>query len=170
MGYLHYWSLLLNDPAYQAAWPQLVNDTVRIVDAVRRAGIDLAGPLGDNRPILDATGDLTFNGDRVAGHAADTFTLRRPQNGGDRPQWIAGYCDTKRFPYDLAVAATLLRCHLLVPTALTLSSDGSWERQWKYGKKLPGRRRRAPAARTLLTDLFGPIPDTDPLTPLSARH
>jgi hypothetical protein len=169
MGYTHYWSLLVNDPGYRAAWPGLVGDTVRIIDAVRRAGIGITGPHGWGRPVTDVACDIALNGDADRGLAADTFTLPIPGTDPDRPRWIANFCKTSRQPYDLAVTAILLRGHLLVPHALTLSSDGTWNRQWKYGKKLPGTRRRAPSPRTLLTALFGPIPQTDPLTSLHPR-
>ncbi|KUL25832.1 hypothetical protein [Actinoplanes awajinensis] len=169
MGYTHYWSLLLNDPAYQTCWPQLVSDTARIVDAARRAGIVITGPYGWGRPTFDPGCDISFNGDGADDLSADTFVLPVPERDEHRPLWIANFCKTHRRPYDLAVTATLLRCRLLAPHALTLSSDGAWNRQWKYGRKLPGSRRRAPSPRALLSTLFGPIPDTNPLTVLGRR-
>ncbi|GAA4609566.1 hypothetical protein BJY16_007388 [Actinoplanes octamycinicus] len=166
MGYTHYWSLLVNDPGYRTCWPQLIGDTVRIIDAVRRAGITITGPYGYGRPSLHPDSEISFNGDAEPGRSADTFVLPLPEPDDDRPMWVANFCKTNRQPYDLAVTATLLRCHLLAPYALLLSSDGSWNRQWRYGRKLPGSRRRAPSPRALLTELFGPIPNTDPLTSL----
>ncbi|BCY08943.1 hypothetical protein [Actinoplanes sp. L3-i22] len=169
MGYTHYWSLLVNDPGYRTLWPQIVTDTARILDAVRRAGIGIAGPYGWGLPILDPGCDISFNGAAGPGLAADTFALARPGLDDERPVWAVNFCKTKRLPYDVAVTATLLRCHLLAPHALTLSSDGTWNRQWKYGRKLPGTRRRGPSPRALITDLFGPIPATDPLTALPSH-
>lgn len=169
MGYTHYWSLTVNDPGYQAVWPQLVADTARIIDAVRRAGITITGPHGTGLPILDPATAISFNGDHDTSQDADTFQLPVPEPGGDQPRWIANFCKTNRQPYDLAVTATLLRAHLLAPHALALSSDGGWDRQWKHGKPKPRSRRRYPSTRGLVAGLFGPIPDSDPLISLDPR-
>ncbi len=170
MGYTHYWGLLANDPGYHALWPQIVTDTARILDAVRRVGIGITGPHGWGLPVLDPGCDISFNGNAEPGLAADTFALPVPVRDDERPVWTANFCKTNRLPYDLAVTAVLLRCHLLVPHALTISSDGSWNSQWKASRKLPGTRRRVPSARALTSTLFGRIPDTDPLTTLSSQH
>ncbi|WP_436536031.1 hypothetical protein [Actinoplanes sp. HUAS TT8] len=169
MGYTHYWSVLVNDPGYQHMWPQLVADTARIIDAVRRAGIAIAGPHGWGLPVLDPGCAISFNGAAEPGLSADTFTLAAPTIDEERPVWTANFCKTNLRPYDVAVAAVLLRARLLSPHALILSSDGTWNKQWKYGRKLPGTRRRGPSARGLITTLFGTIPDADPLTALPSR-
>src|SRR5262245_1645579 len=105
MGYTHYWSLLAHDPAYQQVWPQLVGDTARIIDAVRRAGIVIAGPHGWGLPILDPACDISFNGTAEAELSADTFTFPAPSFDDERPVWAANFCKTNLRPYDVAVAA-----------------------------------------------------------------
>ncbi|MET8149119.1 hypothetical protein ACIBSW_39695 [Actinoplanes sp. NPDC049668] len=164
MAYTHYWSVPITHPDYRAAWPRLVGDTARIIDAVRRHGIVIAGPHGFGRPILNPACDIAFNGDATSDLDGDTFVLPAPPPAAEPTPWLANFCKTSRKPYDAAVTAVLLRARLLLPEVFILSSDGTWNRQWRLGARLPGGRRRAPATRTLVTDLFGPIPQADPLT------
>ncbi|WP_328469102.1 hypothetical protein OHA21_00890 [Actinoplanes sp. NBC_00393] len=162
MAYTHYWSVPVTHPEYRTAWPQLVGDTVRIIDAVRRHGIVIAGPRGLGRPVLDPACDIAFNGDATSDLDNDTFVLPAPPDS-NTTVWEANFCKTSRKPYDAAVAAVLLRARLLMPEVFLLSSDGSWDRQWRIGARLPGSRSHAPATRALIAELFGPFPHTDPL-------
>lgn len=57
-----------------------------------------------------------------------------------------GFCKTNHRPYDRAVTAVLLRCHLLAPGAFTITSDGDWDQDWRQ-------------ARTIVETLF-PTPGT----------
>ncbi|MEU4427689.1 hypothetical protein AB0F81_44295 [Actinoplanes sp. NPDC024001] len=169
MAYSHYWSVPLTHPDYRAAWPRLVADTARIIDAVRGHGIVIAGPHGFGRPLLNPACDLSFNGDATSDLDGDTFRLPAPPAAGDATIWEANFCKTGRKPYDAAVAAVLLRARLLLPQVFLLSSDGHWNRQWRVGARLPGARRRAPATRALISTLFGPIPPGNPLTTVNPR-
>ena len=63
MGYTHYWSVQRSHPDYATAWPTLIDDTRRIIDAVRATGVVIAGPDGYRRPILDPAHGIALNGD-----------------------------------------------------------------------------------------------------------
>ena len=115
MGYTHYWSVPPGDPRYAARWPGIVEDTRRIVAAVRDLGVVIAGPDGYRRPVLDVSKGIGFNGDATTDLDYETFALAAPGFGGPAR---AEFCKTGRRPYDLAVAAVLLRCHLLLGSSL----------------------------------------------------
>jgi hypothetical protein len=160
MGYSHYWSVPPGDPRYAAKWPGIVEDTRRIVAAVRDMGVVIAGPDGRRRPVLDPAGGIAFNGDATTDLDYETFALAAPGFGGPpRPE----FCKTGRRPYDLAVAAVLLRCHLLLPGVFLIGSDGDWEREW-WGGAIPDTAGPTAGigARRLLADLFGEVRQDTP--------
>jgi hypothetical protein len=150
MEYRHYWSAERAHSDYATAWPRLLEDTRVIIDAVRSTGTVIAGPSGFYRPILDAAEGIAFNGDATTDLAADTFYLAPPEPVPDRA-WL--HCDTGRCPYDLAVAAVLLRCRLLLPGVFLLGSDGGWDDGWL-------------GARRLVGELFGSTPPGSVLHPV----
>jgi hypothetical protein len=168
MGYTHYWSVQRSHPDYAAAWSRILDDTARIIDAVRGTGVVIAGPDGQQEPILDPADGIAFNGDATTGLDYETFFLPPPAP-------VAGYawafCKTDRCPYDLAVAAVLLRCRLLLPEVFLIASDGSWDTEWLRGV-LPGvpDPGYGIGARHLVRDLFGTVPDTSPLHPTALPH
>ena len=160
MGYTHYWSVPPGDPRYAMVWPGIVEDTRRIVDAVRALGVVIAGPDGHRRPILDVSRGVAFNGDATTDLDYETFALGTPGFGGP-PR--TEFCKTGRRPYDLAVAAVLLRCHLLLPGVFRIGTDGDWEREWLTG--VAGDTAGPTAgigARRLLADLFSEVPQDNP--------
>jgi hypothetical protein len=161
VGYTHYWSVPPGDPRYATVWPGLVEDIRRIVDAVRGIGVVVAGPDGYRRPVLDVSDGIAFNGDATADLDYETFILASPGFGGPvRTE----FCKTGRRPYDLAVAAVLLRCRLLLPGVFRIGSDGDWEREWLTGVAPDTAGAGAGiGARGLLTDLFGEVPHDNPL-------
>ena len=165
MGYTHHWSIPLAHPDYAKAWPGIIDDTRRIIDAVRATGVVIAGPDGYRRPILDTTQGIAFNGDATTDLDYETFVIAPPVPA-DRPRTF-GFCKTGRRPYDLAVATVLLRCRLLLPEVFLIRSTGDWEREWAHGvtPSLPGAAGRALGARRLVADLFGAVPRTNPLHP-----
>ena len=78
--------------------------------------------------------------------------------------FVARHCDTDRASYDLAVAAVLLRCHQLAPTAFAISSDGGWLVEWQHGAHVwadglaPDPAPPLPvAARSVVIELFGNV-------------
>lgn len=145
MGHTHYWRYQPDSPAYAAAWPSVVHDTTRIVQQVSRS-VALAGPDRSGPPLVDALSGIAFNGADKAG--CDSFLLPSP---GSRPRhWF--YCDTRRLPYDLAVTATLLRCHLLLPDTFAIGGDGSWHRDWRPARDLVHHLFGHETARMALTD------------------
>jgi len=161
MGYTHYWDAPTAHPDYAAAWPAIITDTRTIITAVRAAGIVIAGPDGRRRPQLDVEG-IAFNGDATSDLDYESFILAPP---GPAPRVGHPFCKTDRRPYDLAVAAVLLRCHLVLPDTFRIWSDGGWDREWRHGAipPAPDARHPTPSPRQLVADLFGPVPDASPL-------
>jgi hypothetical protein len=168
MGYTHYWSLPSGDPRYAMRWPGIVEDARRIVRAVRDLGVVIAGPDGYRRPVLDVSGCIAFNGDATTDLDYEPFALAAPGFGGP-PR--SEFCKTGRRPYDVAVTAVLLRCHLLLPDVFLIGSDGHWDHEWLTSaipdSDGPGR---GIGARRLLADLFDAIPPDNPFTTDSSRR
>jgi len=161
--YAHRYAYLPGHPAYRAAWPTIVADTRRIFDHVRTAGIVLAGPDGLREPVCDPHEDIAFNGDATRSLHGDPMQLLAPLPRHPRGIPIAtAFCTTGRRPYDLGVAAVLLRCVLLVPEAFAVASDGRWEVEWAYGAHQPLAGPRT-GARRLVADLFDLDPTDSPL-------
>jgi hypothetical protein len=161
--YTHRWAYQPAHPAYHAAWPAILDDTGRILDHVAATGIIVAGPHGCGAPVIDASEGIAFNGDATCGLHGDPFTLLPPMPRHPRGIPTAtAFCATGRRPYDVAVAAVLLRLALLVPDAFAVSSDGAWDLEWAHGAQLPlaptGR-----GARALIVDLFDLDPPDSPL-------
>ena len=148
MDYTHSWRLPPDNPAYRAAWPSIVRDTTIIVNQVTQT-VPLAGPDRNGLPVVDAISGIQFNGAGKSG--CDSFLLAPP--GAHRRHWF--YCATRRLPYDLAVTATLLRCHQLTPDIFAIGSSGSWHRDWQ-------------PARDLIHHLFGTDAIGMPLTDTTA--
>lgn len=159
MGYTHYWSVQRCHPDYAAAWPGIIDDTRHIIAAARDRGIVIAGPEGHARPILDPAEGIAFNGDATAELACETCYLPPPE---PTPGYSWMFCKTDRFPYDLAVAAVLLRCRLQLPEVILIRSDGGWDGEWRHGA-MPDVT--AVGARQLVADLFGPVPEASVFHP-----
>ena len=141
MGYTHHFAYLPHSLQLRRAWPLLRLDTARILSEARRSGVFVAGVLGDEEPLLDEQ-VIAFNG--RGNQQRDMFVLSRTALT-NRSRWGRRYmlaaCETGRRPYDLAVAAVLLRTWQLAPKAISLGSDGTWDEDWR-------------AARELVADLF----------------
>jgi hypothetical protein len=161
MGYTHYWDAPTAHLDYAAVWPGIITDTRKIITAVRAAGIVIAGPAGRRRPQLDA-GGIALNGDATSDLDCESFILAPP---GLAPSVGHSFCKTERRPYDLAVAAVLLRCHLLLPGTFRIWSDGGWDREWLHGviPPAPDARHLVPSPRRLVADVFGPVSEASPL-------
>ncbi|MEV4199385.1 hypothetical protein [Micromonospora globbae] len=168
MGYTHYWSVPLSHRDYATAWPTLIDDTRRIIGAVRATGVVIAGPDGYRRPVLDPAAGIEFNGDATTDLDYEAFVLQPPSL---RPGYTRAFCKTGRRPYDLAVAAVLLRARLLLPDVFLIRSDGSWDGEWAHGV-LPGipGAGHAVAPRQLVADLFGPVPQRSPFHPTTLPY
>lgn len=168
MGHTHYWSVQRSHPDYATAWPVILDDTRRVIDAVRTAGVVIAGPDGYRRPILDPVEGIAFNGDATTDLDYEAFVLQPPSLA---PGYTWAFCKTGRRPYDLAVAAVLLRCRLLLPDVFPIASDGDWDGEWAHGV-LPGvpGAGHAVAPRQLVADLFGPVPQRSPFHPTSLPY
>lgn len=68
MGYTHYWRRPKTIPREKFA--AVKKDFLRLLPALEKAGVKLAGPLGEGKPVI--TDDLvTFNGPINCGHPAD---------------------------------------------------------------------------------------------------
>ncbi|URN05400.1 hypothetical protein LUW74_20150 [Actinomadura madurae] len=81
----------------------------------------------------------------------------------DPARSIRTFRKTNRHPYDLAVCAVLLRCHMLAPEAFSIDSDGEWDDEWANGATKPPPLGLSP--RALVAELFGDIPTANPFTP-----
>jgi hypothetical protein len=132
MGYTHCWRYQPHSPAYAAAWPAIVQDSNRIIAALS-ARIAIGGSHAVGVPLLSTVDGIAYNGN--PGQDGDTFLLAAP--GTTQRQWW--HCKTGGLPYDLAVTATLLRCHLLLPTTFLIASDGDWNTDWKPARRLVTR-------------------------------
>jgi hypothetical protein len=132
--YAHAYSYPPRHPHYATAWPAILADTRRIIDWMSAAGIELSGPNG-NRPLIDARHGIAFTGDPRRHGTADQFTLSPPRTPASprRRDRIRGICTTRRLPYDLAVAAVLLRLRRRLPGLVTVTSNGRWDSEWAYG-------------------------------------
>jgi hypothetical protein len=165
MRYAHRYAYLPADPTWANAWPQILTDTPTIIDAVRRAGIVVAGPDGYRRAILDPIEGVGCNGDATTDLDADPFTLLAPTVLAavptSRAPVASAACRTGRKPYDLAVATILLRCVQLVPEVFVINSDGGWDTDWLLGPRTVSGRA-ALSARELHGQLFDPMPTASP--------
>jgi hypothetical protein len=146
-------------------------DARRIVDRVRELGIalgpgvedyeDRTGPECNERWIwLNGVGDGEHETLLVYGPGREALdAIADAQRWSGRSGFLWAFCKTARKPYDLAVAAILLRLHELAPEAFVIASDGSWHDAW-----LHGAGERGPSPRTLCHELFQtPIELGDPL-------
>lgn len=119
-------------------WQSFCTDVRKILDTVERGDIPLGNGLGEGRPVVnDRT--VIFNGagdgqyeslhiTRDAPDPSDQFFYRRYKELGDR---VWDFCKTERKPYDVAVAAVLLRAATVLPD-FTVRSDGHPE-DWGDG-------------------------------------
>jgi hypothetical protein len=163
MQYKHWWACYPTEPAYAQAWSQIMHDSVRIVTRAVASGIYVCGPDGYGWPVIDMCDGIRIGGDAAHGRHEQPLLLpaahRNPYpcpNG--TPPAATGSVDTARHPYDSVAAAILLRCHQLLGQHFAIRSDGGWNTEWAQGARagyLP--------ARTLIADLFGPMPDVSPL-------
>lgn len=168
MGYTHYWSVQRSHPDYATAWLTIIDDTRRIIDAVRATGVVIAGPDGYRRPVLDPAEGIAFNGDATTDLDYEALVLRPPSLALG---YTRAFCKTGRRPYDLAVAAVLLRARLLLPDVFLIRSDGGWDGEWAHGvlPGVPGAGTTV-APRQLVAALFGPVPPASPLHPTSLPY
>jgi hypothetical protein len=164
MSYQHWWACYPTETAYVHAWPTILDDTLRIVTRAATAGITVHGPDGYGTPILDQYDGIAVGGDAAHRRHAQPLRLPAPhRNPVPTPCATApattGSIDTGRHLYDTVIAAILLRCHPLLGNHFAIRSDGDWDTEWAHGARIG-----YPGARTLVTDLFGPITGGSPLT------
>lgn len=176
MGYTHHFMLQPGSAEYAEAWPQVVGDARRICDAVTKLGIHLAGPDGHGTFIVGSEG-IGFNGSG-AEFMGEPLLLPPPgpvEPGAPADCRLWRYVKTSRKPYDLAVTVVLLRCHMLLGDRFTIGSDGDWAGEWAAPNRIGGQMD-LPSTRQLASQLFGDIPQHDPLTDptegmaISAEH
>jgi hypothetical protein len=171
MGYSHTFSYDPADPRFQAAWPRMTADARTIIDAVFHLDIGVSGPRGEIEPAI--TDDIiAFNGMRRRGEDCDALliTAAPPGDRRDAPGHRTSECETSRNPYDLAVAAVLLRCHRLAPQSFRIDSTGRWNGEWIYGAQHSQSGPTppfGPSARMLNATLFADAPGESPFTPTS---
>lgn len=127
MGYTHYY--YLPEQLDHEKFSHLVQDVKKILDHI---DVQLGDGIGENEPIITEE-DIVFNGVGEDGH--ETFALSRnnPIMGDDT--FAFNFCKTALKPYDLAVAATLLRLKHHFGDQVKVSSDGGDE-EWRPAKEL----------------------------------
>ncbi|RAK87743.1 hypothetical protein BO79DRAFT_21903 [Aspergillus costaricaensis CBS 115574] len=133
MGYTHYYGVRdTHSTEWVTAWPQLVRDAQRVVDAT---DVPLSGPTDDPRddhvtvPLVDEIEGIDING--VAKMSLEPLIIH--------PKNIRSFESVKTAgrPYDAVVGCILLRAHVLAPKHFHLRSDGSWdEMEWKLARNL----------------------------------
>ncbi|GAQ46927.1 uncharacterized protein AtWU_09285 [Aspergillus tubingensis] len=133
MGYTHYYGVRdTHSTEWVTAWPQLVQDAKRVVDAT---DVPLSGPTDDPRddhvtpPLVDEIEGIDING--VAKMSHEPLIIH--------PKTIRSFefVKTEGKPYDAAVGCILLRARVLAPKQFRLRSDGSWdEMEWKLARNL----------------------------------
>ena len=171
-SYAHRYAYLPADPGWAQAWPQILDDARTIVEQVRHLGVVIAGPDGLRHPVFDPGVGVDFNGDATTDLAGDTFTVMAPMLIHSTVTAKA-ICRTGAKPYDLAVAALLLRCAQLVPDVFVLDSDGGWDTQWLTGHHPASAGTVLASPRNLVGMLFEPYPDTSPFSDITTfliRH
>jgi hypothetical protein len=150
----------------------MVTDAGSIVQHIADLGIPLAGMYGNGKPKITQQG-IELNGAGDDAHEALVILPRPPTPAEDSWQarryaeqrFVWAFCKTVRKPYDVAVAAVLLRCHQLAPNAFVIGSDGFWDEEWRHGA-LPWGPAAGLSARGIVEALFGPHPTTE-LSPIS---
>jgi hypothetical protein len=184
MPYAHAFRYAPTSATFRRAWPRMVADAARIVGYVASTGVVLRAPTGWAAPEFDKDipdGIIAFNGSARNREHRDPFVIRPavpdrrrdPLSASryDADGYVSRFCDTQRAPYDVAVAAVLLRCHLLAPTAFTIAGAGDWDREWRHGASVwsadlipPVAPPLAVAARTVIAELFGHTMTRSPFT------
>ena len=128
MGYTHYWSHDVNLDKQKLFAAML--HAVRIVEAAKAKGIELAGPSGEGEPMLDE--GIALNGVGEESHESFVF----PNNPHDQfykytnaehPGRLWAFCKTARKSYDIVVCAILLVMKHHLGNQLRVASDGGRE-------------------------------------------
>jgi hypothetical protein len=148
VGYTHYWSFVAGHEQFEANWAQLVVDAQRVAEYVREQDIELAGGLGEGRPIIAERdivvpggwrfekGVIWVNGPRRDDLGHESFVINpaeQPSDAFGDTDFVWVFCKTARKPYDLFVTTTLLRARMLMPDCFAIASDGSWDEEWRHG-------------------------------------
>jgi hypothetical protein len=118
MGYTHYWRG--GAPFSDDEWRQIKVATSTILDWCQDQGVDFRFENDGPEPAIVEDRIIMFNGAEMG----TTFVLRR------QPSMFA-CCKTQRDPYDLAVGLVLVAVAQIAPDSLDISSDGSWQSDWR---------------------------------------
>ena len=133
MGYAHYYQMARSFS--DCEWKQICKAVRHALNCLpEKTESDELLILGDGlgekgtRPkILDDVGNashIEFNGIGDLGH--ETFWLSKSIEGDG-----LGACKTAGKPYDLAVCVALLIAADIAPDAISFTSDGDWDTDWK---------------------------------------
>ena len=136
MGYSHYWYRPHGHDDGEA-FRLLAHDARKIITAAReREGIEVAGWDGSGVPEFDEH-SIRLNG--CAPESCESFGWEaRPM----RAEWVTdessafGSVKTRQYPYDAVVCAILIRAKLIYGEFVTISSDGSWDDDWRDGRRV----------------------------------
>ena len=147
-GFMHAWSI----PAQieETAWQALHDDLILVLRGASRqlehdrSGDALAvlrGPEGMGHLRLDA-GEIAFNGNSFLGQAGDPFGIERRARRavlarvGSSGRRTVRRCDTRGYPYDLAVCAALLVVLRNLGDAARVGTSGTLRSGWGHAATL----------------------------------
>ncbi|SMR58624.1 unnamed protein product [Zymoseptoria tritici ST99CH_1E4] len=122
MGYTHYWRIS-SATDWQKTWPLDARLIIEAADVPLTKYGTKSGREGEPE-ISDQA--IYLNGDYKS---HESFILE--------PETTKfSFCKTARKQYDIVVSSILLRASQLAGTAISVSSDGTWDRDWKPAQRL----------------------------------
>jgi hypothetical protein len=151
--YTHWWACHPTGPAYAAAWPSILDATIRIFGLAAGHHITVRGPGGYGPPIISRRKGIHLGGNAAEGLHGRPLRLPAPlrhPNPGSGARTARGSVDTGRLAYDTVVTAVLVRCHHLIGDRFSIRCDGNGDTEWQHGA-VDG----IPAARQLPATCFG---------------
>lgn len=123
MGYTHYWEPLA--PMSSKTWGELVDASQAIV---KQTSVELADGLGEGRPDIGSSLEISLNGPSHDDLAHESFVLSPTSTGFN-------FCKTAGKPYDVVVTAILTVAEHLTGGAFNVCSDGD-AADWLAGVQL----------------------------------
>lgn len=123
MGYTHYFSQSRDFTTKE--WEHLCKAVGKIIE---NCNVEIKYECDSDDPPQIDDECIRFNGKDGDGH--ETFLITKTM----KPRGMLGtfrFCKTARKPYDEIVTLVLLHIHLVFPDTHDISSDGSWDDEWK---------------------------------------
>jgi hypothetical protein len=130
MGYTHYYDQTKDFS--KKRWENLVDDTRTIIAYCKKKGIHIDFEWNEQKEPEISDEMIRFNGRGDEGYETFVLVKKKPKSWRENTNEYFYFCKTARKPYDLAVGLVLLRAESNAPKVLKISSDGYWEKSWKY--------------------------------------